>query len=324
MRRFFKCLHLLLPFALFCAGGSPAHAAYPEKPIRIIVGFPAGSTGDIIARILAPRLSESLGQPIVVENKPGAGSSLAAEAVATAPADGYTLLLSTTANVINPSLYPGLRFNFEKDLMPVMLVGEAPALLIAKSDLPFNSIKDLIAAAATEPGKYTFGSSGNGTFTHLYGELFNQSARVKLTHIPYKGSSAALTDVVAGVVDLSFTPAAPVLANVKAGKVKALAVIGSKRMPALPDVQTFTEAKVTGFDSALWFGLNAPAQTPAAVVERLTAELRKVLAQADVKGQLAAQTIEVVAAPPARFATVIAQDGAKWAAVVKSANIKGD
>lgn len=309
--------------ALWIAAATPALAA-PDAPLRIVVGFPAGSTGDLIARVVAPRLGEALGQAVIVDNRPGAGSSIAADAVVNAPADGNTLLLSTTANVINPSLYPKLRFDFTKDLTPVMLVAEAPAVLIARPTLPQGTVKELIAAAAQAPGKFTFGSSGNGTFTHLYGELFNQSANVRLSHVPYKGSSHALTDVMAGVVDLSFTPLAPVLGSIKAGKVKALAVIGRKRTASLPQVPTFTEAGIAGFDATLWFGLHARAGTPPATVDRFASELKKVLNDPEIRHQLSEQSVEVVASTPKQFAATIASDSSKWSKVITTAGIKLD
>ncbi|MCR6476837.1 tripartite tricarboxylate transporter substrate binding protein [Variovorax sp. ZS18.2.2] len=315
---------LLAAFALAGACAPAASAAYPDKPIRILVGFPAGSTGDLIVRILGPRMTQGLGQPVIVENRPGAGSSIAAEAVAHAAPDGYTLLLSTTANVINPSLYPNLRFSFTKDLTPVTLLAEAPAVLIARTDLPAGTVKELIAAASEAPGKFSYGSSGNGTFTHLYGESFNQSAQVRLTHVPYKGGAQALTDVMAGRVDLAFTPAAPVLAQINAGRVKALAVIGRHRMATLPQVPTFAEAGIANFDSALWFGLHAPAGTPGPVIERLASELQKVLADPEVRRQLSDQTVDVVASTPAQFASTIAGESAKWSKVIGTAGIKID
>ena len=326
MRRSFlaSLASLATAFALAGACLPAASAAFPEKPIRILVGFPAGSTGDLIVRILGPRMTQGLGQPVIVENRPGAGSSIAAEAVAHAAPDGYTLLLSTTANVINPSLYPNLRFSFVKDLTPVTLLAEAPAVLIARTDLPAGTVKALIAAASEAPGKFSYGSSGNGTFTHLYGESFNQSAQVRLTHVPYKGGAQALTDVMAGRVDLAFTPAAPVLAQINAGRVKALAVIGRQRMATLPQVPTFAEAGIANFDSALWFGLHAPAGTPAAVIERLASELQKVLADPEVRRQLGDQTVDVVASTPAQFAGTIASESAKWSKVIGTAGIKID
>jgi tripartite-type tricarboxylate transporter receptor subunit TctC len=185
-------------------------------------------------------------------------------------------------------------------------------------------VKELIAAASEAPGKFSYGSSGNGTFTHLYGESFNQSAQVRLTHVPYKGGAQALTDVMAGRVDLAFTPAAPVLAQINAGRVKALAVIGRQRMATLPQLPTFAEAGIANFDSALWFGLHAPAGTPAAVIERLASELQKVLADPEVRRQLSDQTVEAVASTPAQFAGTIASESAKWSKVINTAGIKID
>jgi tripartite-type tricarboxylate transporter receptor subunit TctC len=311
-----------LAFSLLCI--APASAAYPDKPVKILVGFPAGTTGDLIVRLLAPKLGEGLGQPVVVENRTGAGSSIAAEAVARAPADGYTLLLSTTANVINQNVSANLKFDFARDLAPVMLIGENPVLLVTAATDPSNNVAALIAAAKLAPGKMTFASSGNGTFTHLYGELFNQTAGIKLNHVPYRGSTQTITDVLAGLVTVSFAPATPVMGQIKAGKLKALAVIGQSRMPALPDVPTFAEAGVNGFSSALWFGLNAPAGTPADVVEKLSIQLRRVLESPDIKAQFAAQSIFILGDSPAKFGEQIARENAQWARIVKAADIKGE
>jgi tripartite-type tricarboxylate transporter receptor subunit TctC len=302
----------------------PAFAAWPEKPVRILVGFPPGTTADVIARALAPKLSQGFGQPVVVENRAGAGSSIATEAVARAPADGYTLLLSTSANVINMSVSPNLKFDFAKDLAPVLLIAENPVLLVTSGSAPAANVSAVIAAAKANPGKLTFGSSGIGTFTHLYGELLNQAAGIRLQHVPYRGSTQLLTDVLAGSVDLAFTPSTPVLGNVRAGKLKALGVIGRSRMPALPDVPTFAEAKVAGFDSALWFGLHAPAGVPAQVVERLAADLQKVLADLEIRSSFAGQGINVIGDAPAKFAEQIARENAQWARLVKAADIKAE
>jgi len=312
---------ILLAGACGLLGAGAAFASYPDKPLRIVVGFPAGSTGDLIARALGNKLADQMGQPVVVENRPGAGSSIAAETVARAPADGYTLLLSTTANVINPSL-AALKFDFQRDLVPLMLLAENPVVLIAPASSPARGVADVVAAARAAPGRMTFGSSGNGTFTHLYGELFKQSAGIALTHVPYKGSTQAMTDVMAGTVDLSFTPATPVLGQIKAGKIKALAVIGRGRMAALPEVPTFAEAGIAGFDSALWFGLNAPAGTPQTVQDRLAAELQKALALPDVRAQLAGQGVDVVGGTPAQFSALIARELQQWSRVVQTAGVK--
>jgi tripartite-type tricarboxylate transporter receptor subunit TctC len=261
---------------------------------------------------------------VVVDNRTGAGSSIAAEAVARAPADGYTLLLSTTANVINQSVSPNLKFDFTKDLVPVMLLAENPVLLVAPAASPASSLPALLVAAKAAPGKMTFASSGNGTFTHLYGELLNQSAGIKLQHVPYRGSTQAITDVLAGLVDLSFTPSTPVLPHVKSGRIKALGVIGRSRMPALPDVPTFAESRIAGFDSALWFGLNAPAGTPPEVIERLVVQLHRALDAPDVRSSFAGQAIYVIGDGPVKFGEQVARENALWARLVKAADIRGE
>ncbi|MDP3085609.1 MAG: tripartite tricarboxylate transporter substrate binding protein [Rubrivivax sp.] len=313
---------LLAVLAIAVGASAAAQGSYPDKPLRIVVGFPPGTTGDVLARALGPKLSEGLGQPVVIENRPGAGSSLAAEAVARSKPDGYTLLLSTTANVINPALYPGLSFDFARDLVPVALLAEAPALLVAHPSLAARTPAELVALARGKAGVAAYASSGNGTLTHLYGELFNQTTGTQLDHIPYKGSSQALTDLLAGRVALLFTPASTVLPHVKAGTLKALGTIGRQRLGALPELPTFAEAGIAGFDAALWFGLNAPAGTPQSVIDRLHQELAKALAQPEIKAVLAAQSIEVQLTPAAPFAALIAKDGARWATLVRSAGIK--
>lgn len=305
-------------------GHAWAQAGYPNKPVRVVIGFPAGTTGDVVMRILAPLLGDLMGQAVIVENRPGAGSSIAAEAIARARPDGYTLLLSTTANVINPSLYPGLSFDFLRDLSPVTMLGEAPALLVGHPSLNAKSLPELVALARSRPDNMSFASSGNGTFTHLYGELFNQTQGVRLTHIPYKGSSQALTDLLAGRVSLLFSPASTVMAHVKAGTLKAFGLIGRQRLAALPDVPSFAEVGIADFESALWFGLNAPAGTPADIVERLGKDLSTVLARPDVRAQLTAQSFNTLPGGVAPFADLLSKETGKWSRIVKAANIKPD
>ena len=301
-----------------------AQGAYPNKAVRVVIGFPAGTTGDVVMRIVAPLLGEQLGQPVVVENRAGAGSSIAAESIARARPDGYALLLSTTANVINPSLYPGLSFDFLRDLTPVALLGEAPALLVGHPGLAAKMLPELVALARSRPDSMSFASSGNGTFTHLYGELFNQTQGVRLTHIPYKGSSQALTDLLAGRVSLLFSPASTVIPHVKAGTLRAFGLIGRQRLPALPEVPTFAEAGMAGFESALWFGLSAPAGTPVEIVERVGKDLATVLARPDVRAQLAVQSFNTLPGGVAPFADLLSRESGKWSGVVRAANIKPD
>jgi len=319
MKSVLRCLAAAL--ALCAAAGASAQGSYPEKPVRLVIGFPPGTTADVIARVMAPKLSEGLGQQVVVENKPGAGSSIGAEAVARAPADGYTLLVSTIANTINPALYANLSFDFARDLAPIALLAEVPALLVAHPSAS-ASVQSLIAAARAKPGEIAYGSSGNGTVTHLYGELFDLGSGAKLTHVPYKGSSQAVTDLLAGRIQLLFTPASTVIPHIKAGTLRALAAIGRQRIAVLPDVPTMAEAGVGGFESALWFGLNAPAATPKHIVERLNREAVRALALPEVKEQLAKQSIEPMPGTSEQFGAFIRQDMEKWARVVKTAGIK--
>jgi tripartite-type tricarboxylate transporter receptor subunit TctC len=314
----FASLCLAAALSVSAANAWP-QAGYPEKPIKIVVGFPPGTTGDVIGRAMAPRMSEALGQQIVVENRPGAGSSIGADAVAKSPADGYTLLLSTVANTINPSLYK-LSFDFEKDLTPVSMLAEAPAVLVANASAP-ATLGELIAAAKAKPGEIQYASSGNGTITHLYGELFNLATGTKIVHVPYKGSSQALADLIAGRVALLFTPASTVIPHVNTGRLRALAAIGRQRLAALPEVPTFTETGITGFESALWFGMNAPAGTPKAVIERLNREVGRVLALPEVKKILQGSSIEPMPGTAENFGAFIRTDLERWARVVKTAGI---
>jgi len=299
-----------------------AQSDYPSKPLRILVGFPAASTADIIARQLAGKMSETIGQQVLVENRAGAGSSIAAEAVARAGADGHTLLLSTIANSINPSLFK-VSFDFQKDLAAVALLAETPGLLAAHPSAP-PSVKELIAQAKASPGGISYASAGTGTVTHLYGELFNLATGVKLAHVPYKGSGQAQIDLMAGHIKLLFTPAASVIGPIKAGKLIALGSIGREPLASLPGVPTLAAAGVAGFDAGLWFGLNAPGTTPRAIVERLNQESQRVLAMADVRKQFAAQELQPIGGSSESFAAFIRQETEKWARVVKVADIKAE
>jgi tripartite-type tricarboxylate transporter receptor subunit TctC len=316
-----NALVFLAALVSLAAGGHAWSQTYPDKPIKIVVGFPPGTTGDVLARIMAPKLSEGLGQPVVVENRPGAGSSIGAEIVARSPADGYTLLVSTIANTINPALYKSLSFDFSKDLVPVTLLAEVPGLLVTHPGAPAN-VQALIAAAKAKPGDISYGSSGNGTVTHLWGELFNVTTGTRLSHIPYKGSSQAITDILSGRIGLLFTPASTVVSHVKAGTLLAIGAIGRQRIAALPDVPTLAEAGVAGFEASLWFGLNAPAGTPRNIIDRLNREVARVLALPEVRAQLTAQTIDILPGGTEPFAALIGQETEKWARVVQTAGVK--
>ena len=320
MKRFFPWL--MAAAALGVATGVLAQGAFPDRPVKIIVGFPAGSTADIVARLVAAEMSEVLGQPVVVEDRAGAGSAIAAEAVLRLPADGHTLLLSTIANTILGHVVK-LSFDFEKDFAPVAVLAETPGLLAAHPSAP-ATVKDLIAAAKAKPGGIAYASAGTGTVTHLYGELFNLAAGVKLTHVPYKGSGQAQTDLIAGRIKLLFTPAATVVPHIKAGRLIALGSIGRTQMTVLPGVPRLVDAGVSGFESGLWFGLNAPAATPKSAIERLNQACARALAAPEVLKRFAAQNIQALGGTSEGFGALIRQESEKWARVVKSAGIKGE
>ena len=298
-------------------------APWPDKSIRILVGFPPGTSTDTLTRMVATRMAEFLGQPLTVENKPGAGSSIAAEMVARSAPDGYTLLATSSANTINPSLYR-LSFDLLHDLTPIGGIAEAPLLVIGWPGNGLRDIAQVIAAARAKPDALAYGSSGVGTFVHLNAELFKLSTGTRITHVPYKGSSQAIADLLSGQIQLLFTPASTAIPHVKAGKAVALGLIGRKRSPELPDVPTLGEAGVPGLDSALWSGLHAPAGTPPAVIDRLNRELQRALGLAEVRAQIATQSNEPLPGTPAQFGALVRDDVERWARVVRSAGIKAD
>jgi tripartite-type tricarboxylate transporter receptor subunit TctC len=299
-----------------------AQDAYPSRPVRIIVGFGPASAADIVARVLAQRLGQSMHQQFVVETRPGAGSNIAAEYVARAPKDGYTLLMATVANATNAAMMPRLSFDFQKDLAPVTLVTAVPILLAAHPSLGVRDVRGLITLARQKPGEVLFGSSGTGTAAHLAGELFNTMAGVRLVHVPYPGSAQALTDLIAGRIGLSFGAASTTLPHVKAGELVALAMAQSKRSAIAPDVPSMAEAGLPGFDTAVWFGLLAPAGTPAEVISTLSREVNAALKTDEVIAPLRAQGMEPIGGSPAEFATYIGNEIAKWTPVVEAAGLR--
>ncbi len=307
---------------LLAAAPSAAQDAYPSRPVRIIVGFGPASAADIVARVLAQRLGQSMHQQFVVETRPGAGSNIAAEYVARAPKDGYTLLMATVANATNAAMMPHLSFDFQNDLAPVTLVTAVPILLAAHPSLGVRDVRGLIALARQKPGQVLFGSSGTGTAAHLAGELFNTMAGVKLVHVPYPGSAQALTDLIAGRIGLSFGAASTTLPHVKAGELVALAMAQSKRSAIAPDVPSMAEAGLPGFDTAVWFGLLAPAGTPADVISTLSREVNAALKTDEVTAPLRAQGMEPIGGSPAEFAAYIGNEIAKWTPVVEAAGLK--
>lgn len=291
---------------------------FPTKAITIIVPFSAGGTTDILARVLGQFISKDLGQPVIIDNRAGAGGNIGTQLVARAAPDGYTILMGTVGtHAINQSLYPKLAFDPIKDFAPLTRVALVPNLLVANPAQPFKTVKELTAYAKANPGKVTFGSSGSGTSIHLSGELFKQMAGVDIQHVAYKGSAPAVNDLLGNHIAIMFDNMPSAISHVKAGKLRPLAVTTAQRSPALPDVPTIAEAGVPGYEATSWFGLLAPAKTPAPVVARLNASILKALADPDVKKKLLEQGAEPAGETPAQFAAFIASETVKWGKIVK-------
>jgi tripartite-type tricarboxylate transporter receptor subunit TctC len=300
-------------------------ASYPNKPIRIVVPFPPGGATDILARAAGQRLQEAFGQPVVIDNRPGAGGNIGAELVAKAPPDGYTFLMGTVGtHAINASLYAKMPYDHVKDFVPVVLVAGVPNVLVVHPSVPANSVQELIAYAKANPGKLNFASSGSGTSIHLSGELFKVLTGVQMQHVPYKGSAPAVADLIGGQVQLMFDNLPSALPQIKGGKLKALAVTSATRAPALPDVPTVAEAGVPGFEASSWFGLLAPAGTPPDIVAKINGEVAKWLATPEAREKLAAQGANAAGGTPADFAKHIATETTKWAKVVKESGAKAE
>jgi tripartite-type tricarboxylate transporter receptor subunit TctC len=309
--------------ALLCTASMSAFAQqYPNKPIRLVIPFPPAGATDVLGRALGQKLAESLGQAVVIENRPGAGSTIGAEQVANAPADGYTLLLASGSICISANLYKRLPFDPAKNFAPVSLVGHVPHMLVANPTIPASSVKELIALAKARPGEINVASQGNGTLSHMELELFKLAAGVDLTHVPYKGSSNAMTDLLAGNVSMLFDSVTSSLPMVRKGQLKALGVVSPKRLAFAPDIPTITEAGVPGFDAANWFALLAPAGTSREIVQVLNTHVASALASAELRQRLAAQGAVLESSTPEALAALIRDDLDRWAKVVKQAGIK--
>jgi tripartite-type tricarboxylate transporter receptor subunit TctC len=317
-----RCLRLAAGAAALAAAPRAALAqAYPARPVRIISGFPAGGPADILARLFGQWLSERIGQPFLVENRPGAGSNIATEAVLRGAADGYTLLVVTTANTVNATLYDNLNFNFIRDAAPVAGFIRVPQVLEVHPSLPINSVPEFIAYAKAHPGKLNMGSAGNGTAQHVAGELFKSMTGVDIVHVPYRGQAPALLDLLAGQIQLMFDSAPASMAVLKAGKLRPLAVTTATRFDALPDLPVLADF-VPGSESSAFYGLAAPKNTPAEIVARLNREINAGLADPKIKARLTDLGGTLLALSPAEFAKLIADKTAKWAKVIKDAGIK--
>jgi tripartite-type tricarboxylate transporter receptor subunit TctC len=304
----------------------PIHAAdYPARPITLVVPYAAGGGNDVIARIVAEKMSASLGQSIVVENRGGAGGTIATRQVAKAEPDGYTLLIATSSLAINPSLYPNAGYDPRKDFAPVGLIASSSNVVLVHPSVPAKSIGELIALAKREDGKLTFASTGTGSSVHLAAELFASMAGVKLTHVPYKGSGPAINDLIGGHVAMMFATMASATGLVRDGtKVRALAVTGASRSALFPDLPTVAEAALPGYESVLHYGIVAPAGTPRPVIDKLDSALNRALASDDVKHKLAAEGAEVLPATPEDYTADIAKEETKWSEIIRKAGVKGE
>ena len=305
---------------VFALAAASAHAAYPERAIHLIVPYPPGGLTDAVARAVAKGLSDRVQQPVVVENIAGGGGNIGADKAAKSPADGYTLYIGNNATVgLNTLMYKQLAFDPMADLAPIALIAESQTVLVVNPSLPAKSVAELIALAKSKPGQLNFGSTGTGGLSHLVGELFNSGAGIRMTHIPYKGTGPALTDLLGGQIQVMFNDTA--LPHIQSGKLRALAVTGAKRWPQLPDVPTLAELGMPGYETYNWFGILAPAKTPAAMVTRLNRELVAVMQDPAMKAWMEARGAEAVTSSPEEFAAYIKKDLAKWARVVKEAGI---
>jgi tripartite-type tricarboxylate transporter receptor subunit TctC len=295
---------------------------YPTAPVHLISGFSAGSTADISARVVGGKMGQILGQQLVVENRTGASSSIAAALVARAPKDGYTLFVASAANMVNAAMNASMSFDIMKDFAPIALITSTPTVLAVRPDLGVKSVKELIALAKAKPDAITFGSSGIGSSTHLALELLKSLAQVKITHVPYSGSPQAITDLLAGRIDGYFSPASTVMGHVSSGKLVALAVTDATRSPFAPDLPTMIEAGVPGFESVLWFGLAAPAGTPQPIIDKLARTTNEALKSDEVAKALQAQTVATLGGTPEEFRRHMASELERWHAVVAGAGLR--
>jgi len=302
-----------------------AAQAFPSKPVKLVIPFPPGGSLDNIGRLIAQKLSESWGQQVVIENKPGAGGNIGADAVAKSPADGYTVVMGAlSTHAVNPSLYAKMPYDAAKDFAPISLVAITPNVLIVNADSPVRTLKDLIAWAKANPGRTNFGSGSNGSAGHLAGELFKLETGTDVAHIPYKGGAPALQALLAGDTQFMFDNLANAMAQVKGGKVRAIAVTTAQRSKLAPDLPTMAEAGMPGFDISTWFGLLAPAGTPPDVIAKWNADVVKVLNSPDVREKMLAQGAEPAPDSPAEFAAFIARERDKYARIVKASGAKVD
>ena len=318
---FFSLLALLLTTETSTA---LAQANFPEKPVRIVVPFPPGGGTDLVVRALAAGMATELNQSFIIENKAGAGTVIGTDFVAKSPPDGYTLLVGTFAFAVNPSLLAKLPFDTNKAFDPVVLISRSPNVLVVRADSPYKSVQDIVQAAQANPGKLTYASQGNGTSAHLAAELFNALAKVNILHIPYKGASAALTDIVGGQVDLMFATSAGATPLLESGRLRALAVTTPERSPAFPALPTMIEAGVPDYQATSWYGLYVPAGTPTAVIARLNAVTTKVAQAEAFKSRVASEGLVISTGTPQQLDEFMRGEQTRWARVINAAGIKAN
>ena len=323
---YFSSLALLAALAVpYCASTSAVAQTYPVKPIRLVLPYPPGGGSDTIGRPLAQKMSEGLGQQVVVENRGGAGGNIGMEAVARSAPDGYTIVLALTAQLaVNPALFSKVPYDPLRDYAPITLLGSGGYILVVHPSLPVRTVKELIALAKTRPGQIAYSSSGNGSGGHLAAELLNSMAGIKMLHVPYKGGGPALMDLIAGQVQVLFSTQLASWPHVQSGRIRALASSIAKRPASLPDLPTVAEAGVPGFDAGVWYGVLAPAGTPRDIVMRLNGEIARVLNQPDYRNLLVNNTIEPIGSPPEELSRYIKSELVKWAKVVKDAHVHVD
>jgi tripartite-type tricarboxylate transporter receptor subunit TctC len=296
---------------------------WPSKPIRFVVPFPAGGPTDIVARSIGHKLSEALGQAVIMDNKPGAGGAIGSDFVAKSAPDGYTILMGTTStHSVGPALNPRLPYSVERDFIPVSHLANTTMILVVSPRAEVNSVRELIALARSKPGRLNYASSGVGTIPHLSGELFRSMAGIDIVHVPYKGVSLAIPDLLSGQVTMMFDTVATALPQIRSGKIKGLAVGGSRRSAMVPEIPTIAESGLAGFDADAYYGVFAPAGTPNEIVMRLNLELARIVHLPEVKEQLARQSTESIGSTPEQFAQVIRAEGAKWAKVIREAGVR--
>ncbi len=321
-------LALLAPAALalgsvLFASAASAQAAYPSKPIRIVVPFSPGGATDTLARMMGQKLTEAWGQPVMVENKPGAGGNIGADLVAKAPGDGYTLLLAAAGFMaVNPSVYPNMTYDPAKDFAPLTLLVKAPLLLVVNPNVPVKDVKEFVAHVKANPGKLSIGNGGNGTAQHLGGVYMSSEAKLNVVHVPYKGSAPATTDLLGGVVHAQFDNMVTLMPYVKSGKLRALAVSSKERSGTVPDVPTLHETVLPGFETGTWYGMVAPASTPPAITMKISAELRKILQMPDIRDKLATMGLDASGMSDGAYGDFIKSEISKYAKIVKAADVK--